>query len=300
MSQHQQEPVLMRQLMEDDYQLGIFASASLAIPDFASVIFNQVPHLEVTVPGHNSHERDQAVTERLKTFLQHRELNRPVFSFLFYDAVHAYCEPSNQNGPFQPALRQCNRFALKHGRDQIQNRYLNAVNFVDQQVDAILKTIKEAQLWDNSIIMITADHGEEFDDNQLRYWGHTSNFTKYQTQVPLLIHWPKKQHQIYQYPTTHYDIVPTLMRDALYCQAPYTHYAEGVNLFDSRPRYPIIISNNDGVAYVTADQITILPPSGGVIIQDSHANMLVDRKPEKREFSRVLQQLNQFMPITGD
>lgn len=298
MKEQRQEPVLMRQLIEDHYQLGIFASASLAIPDFASVIFNQVPNLQVTVPGRNSHERDQAVTQRMNSFLQNHEPGRPLFSFIFYDAVHAYCEPNNRFGLFQPTSEQCNRFALQHSREELHNRYLNAVHFVDTQIDSVFQSIKDAQLWDNSIIIISADHGEEFDDNQLHYWGHTSNFTKYQTQVPLLIHWPGKPHQVYQYPTTHYDIVPSLMDDALSCHAPYVNYSQGLNLLDSKPRYPILISNNDGIAYITSDTITILPPSGGVIIQDTHAQRLVDQTPGKKEFSKALQKLNQFLAVT--
>jgi hypothetical protein len=40
---------------------------------------------------------------------------------------------------------------------------------------------------DNTIVIITADHGQEFNENKLNFWGHNGNFTKYQTQVPLII-----------------------------------------------------------------------------------------------------------------
>ena len=42
-----------------------------------------------------------------------------------------------------------------------------ALNFLGQHIDI-----------DKTIIVITADHGEEFNDTGKNYWGHNGNFTK--------------------------------------------------------------------------------------------------------------------------
>ena len=63
----------------------------------------------------------------------------------------------------------------------------------------------------STYIVITSDHGQEFNDLNKNYWEHPSNFAQYQTKVPLVMHWPGKSPQQWQHRTSHCDIAATLM-----------------------------------------------------------------------------------------
>lgn len=293
--EQKKSPVFINQLINKNYQFGIFGSASLTIPDFASTIFNKIPNLPSPPKGW-AYQRDQEITKRFLSFLDNRKPAQPIFSFLFYDSAHEYCENRNYKGPFQPELSSCSRYLFNNGYNAqpLINRYLNSVNFVDQQIAQVLAGIKKANLWDNSIIIISGDHGEEFNDNKQNYWGHASNFSNYQIKVPFIVHWPGKTQQQLNYVTTHYDVVPTLMSDALGCKTPYSDYSYGMNFFDSNNRYPIIVSGNYNISYVTPTTITNLFPSGDFEIQNSNVEPLPNSKPDSKQLISILHDVNRF------
>ncbi|KTD25118.1 MULTISPECIES: sulfatase-like hydrolase/transferase [Legionella] len=292
--EQKKSPVLINELIDKNYQFGVFASASLTIPDFASTIFKQVPHLPA--PKGWAYQRDQETTKRFLSFLENHKPNQPIFSFVFYDSAHEYCENRNYQGPFQPELSSCSRYLFNndYNAQPLVNRYLNAAHFVDQQVAQVLASIQKANLWDNSIIIITGDHGEEFNDNKQNYWGHASNFSKYQIKVPFIVHWPGKTKQHYDFITTHYDVVPTIMSDALGCQTPYSDYSYGMNFFDNKNRYPLIVSGNYNISYLTPETITNLFPSGDFEIQDAKAKALTNGKPDGKQLISILHDVNRF------
>jgi hypothetical protein len=90
---------------------------------------------------------------------------------------------------------------------------------------------------DNTIVIITADHGCEWNDNNQDTWGYCTNFNNCQIQVPFAIIAPKlyndnlvkKVHNI----TTHYDFTPTLMKNFLGIQNEITDYSIGADLLSS-------------------------------------------------------------------
>ncbi|KTD36309.1 sulfatase [Legionella nautarum] len=292
--EQKKSPEFINQLQKQNYQFGIYASASLTIPDFASTIFR---NLSLPPPPSGwAYQRDEAVTKRFLAFLNNRKTDKPVFSFVFYDAAHEYCGKRNFKGPFQPETQVCKRYFLNNGYNGVPlvNRYLNAVNFVDQQVAQVLDGIKKSNLWDNSIIIISADHGEEFNDNHNGYWGHASNFSKYQIEVPFIVHWPGKSKQQFDYVTSHYDVVPTLMSDALGCKTAYSDYSYGSNLFDAKNRYPLIVSGNYNISYITPQTITNLFPSGDFEIQDLRAEPLANHHFDNKQLISILKSVNHF------
>ena len=45
-------------------------------------------------------------------------------------------------------------------------RYARSVEFADKQVGKIITALKESKRYENSIIVLTADHGESFDERE--------------------------------------------------------------------------------------------------------------------------------------
>jgi hypothetical protein len=60
-------------------------------------------------------------------------------------------------------------------RDSLQQTYWNAVHYSDQQLGELVSRLKRDGVWDNSVVVITGDHGEDlFEDGFLGH-GHNIN-----------------------------------------------------------------------------------------------------------------------------
>lgn len=69
-------------------------------------------------------------------------------------------------------------------------RYAKAVEFADVQVGKIIKALKETGRYEKSTIILTADHGESFDEREL-WFDHGTTAHEEQLHVPLIIKYPK-------------------------------------------------------------------------------------------------------------
>jgi len=99
----------------------------------------------------------------------------------------------------------------------VRNRYVNSVAWTDTLLRDYITFLKAHGSYDNAMIVITGDHGEEFQEHG--YWFHATGLTREQTAVPLLIKWPKDVgpgEPVAQ--ASHLDIVPSIL-DALGCPA---------------------------------------------------------------------------------
>lgn len=289
-------PVFINQLLKADYQIKVFNSAEMTNPNIA-MVFRKVNGLHVEqAPGATVGDRDRYITKHFIAFLQKRDKQQPFFAFLFYDAAHAYCETQNFPKPYQPAVKNCFRLVYTNETDPTPylNRYKNALHFVDGQLADVFKAIKAEGLLKNSVIVITGDHGQEFNDNHRNYWEHASNFTPYQTQTPLLILWPGKAGEDYDYVTSHYDLVPTLMRSVLGCDTQYSKYSIGYDLFNATPRPYIIVGGYMNMGYITDNHIVTLSTSGDIRMMDLHAKPLPHAKLNLQILNQVLQDMRRF------
>ena len=96
--------------------------------------------------------------------------------------------------------------------------YYGAVSFVDDQVGAMLETLDQAGLRDDTIVMLLADHGEMLGDHGLWY---KMSFLEGAARVPLLISVPGRfrPHRVAA-PASLADILPTLAEIAGDGRAP--------------------------------------------------------------------------------
>lgn len=225
-------------LQQHHYDLGIFASAKLNKPEFDRTVFASVPDLRLTSEGDSPSERDTQLTQDWLKWLsaqQSSDQPAPFFGFLFYDAPHGFDYPDNVPAPFQPAWDEVNYLKLNNDTNPTGfiNRYRNAIHFDDQLVGQVLNDLDKRGIREHTWIIITGDHGQEFNDLKQNFWGHNSNFSRYQLHTPMIIaapgHAPKQVNQL----SSHLDIVPTLMSEALNCQNPPSDYSLGHDILSA-------------------------------------------------------------------
>lgn len=296
-SEQKKSPVLTQLLQQNQYQIKVLLSGGIYNPPYAKTVYFGVPNLNKNLHlGMDVGENDRQITKEAIAFLQSKPTN-PFYLHLFYDAVHGYCRSQSYPTPYQPAIKYCSRIGLSNKTDAqpFINRYLNAVHFVDGELGLLFDAIKQQGYWDNSVIIVTADHGQEFNDNKQNYWEHASNFTDAQMHIPLLVHWPQKDSKIITYQTSNYDIIPTMLQRLFHCANPTEDYSIGQDLLKEQGRLSFILAGSySNMGIIEPDRLTTLLTSGPITITDKHAKPLSDAQPRVDTIKQALQLMRRY------
>ncbi|MFI4962716.1 MAG: DUF3413 domain-containing protein [Legionellales bacterium] len=291
-------PVFMRLLTEYGYGMKILWSSEWTNPPFDKTLYLGLNDMHHPIPqGLDVGDNDRHTTQQAIQFLLNKHTKKPFFLNLFYDAAHGYCRGQSYPTLYKPAIEACSRIGLSNQTDPkpYHNRYLNAVHFVDEELGKVLKVLEQQGYFSNSVIIITSDHGQEFNDNKLNYWEHASNFTKAQMQVPLIIHWPNQKPHTINYLTSNYDLIPTLLKRLFNCQNPTSDYSIGADLLQKQPRLPFILAgsySNRGI--IEPDRITTLSASGPIVITDTQALPMPEAIPRTTPIKKALELMRRY------
>ena len=296
MANEQIGPVLIREFLKRKYQMGIFASAKLTTPPFNRTVFNDIENLRSFSRGTGAWGRDLNALADWSRWIRARDPARPFFGFLFFDSAHAYTFPPDYPRIFKPVWDEVNYLSLGPDFDPLPflNRYKVAVHFIDSLVGQVLSDLTQSGLLENTIIIFTGDHGQEFNDNKRNFWGHGGNYTDYQIKVPLAVYWPGRGKITVDYPTSHLDIVPTLMRDVFGCRNPIPDYSDGHHLLTPGGRDWLVVGGYFNYAIREHDRITMSYATGNYEIFDLTNGVLKNAKLHYKVVKQVMDQAARF------
>ncbi len=288
-------PILFDELLKRDYKIETYPSATLTNPAFDKTIFTNVKDITLTTEGATAFERDSVITFK---WLADREKDKekPLFSFLFYDMLHAISHPLWFKGPFQPAWDYAQYHKLNNEMDPAPfvNLYKNSANYLDGLIGKVLDNLRESGMLEKSWVIITGDHSQEFNENRKNFWGHNSNYSAAQMHIPFMIHKPGGKHVTYNHWTSHYDIVPTLMQDVLHCKSPLYEYSIGKNLTDVSDREWLIVGSHDNYGIIEPDRITSVNFNGSYTITDQQLNDIPGAKLNAPLANHIMQEMKRF------
>ncbi len=74
--------------------------------------------------------------------------------------------------------------------DHVRGLYEGEIRFCDRQLNRLFKALQEHSLWDNSLVMVTADHGEEFLDHGFVTHHLISGLKEELIRIPLILKLP--------------------------------------------------------------------------------------------------------------
>ncbi|TAL15876.1 DUF3413 domain-containing protein [bacterium] len=287
--------VMIEAAKESGYDFGIFASAPLTSPEFDRTVFSSIrDKIPLSTEGENAVERDEEITRRFRSFLDGSK--EPFFSFLFYDAPHSYDFPKGWKTPFTPYVNEINHLELSRKTDPAPyyNKMKNSYNFVDGEVGQVLGELEKRGLLENTVVMITGDHGEEFNDGGLGLWGHNSAFSRPQTRVPLVVRWPGKGAGKINRLTSHSDVAPTVVGDILGYKNPASSYSNGRSLFDESRRDFVITGSWDSFALAGEGFITVALPTGELEYRDSGYNFTSPSPASSKAMIASMEEMSRF------
>ncbi len=89
------------------------------------------------------------------------------------------------------------------------DRYRAIVRSVDAQIARFVEGLKTLGMWENTILVVTSDHGEEFGEHGGRFHGKT--LYEEMTRVPLVIRIPDVAGRQVKTPVGQMDIAPTIL-----------------------------------------------------------------------------------------
>jgi len=238
----------LEQLKKLGYKIRVYSSAGLefygmkesilglnaAIADY---VFQAPENLEPC-------DKDQMVMNKLCDDLSEYGTDGHLF-ITFLDSPHYKYSWPKDHTLFTPFLGSMNIFTAAHtssNREKIFNRYQNSLHYLDTLMGQFF--IKEKP--ENSVVVITGDHGQEFYEQGNLF--HGSNLSREQINVPLYFSFGQNNLAANKYISpicSHIDIFPTLLD---FLNQPVPNSLSGQSIFNNqRWQYTITSRYNGGL-----------------------------------------------------
>ncbi len=155
--------------------------------------------------------RDDAdvMTDEALAMLGKVDADAPVFLWVHYVDPHWRYNPSKTRYPDQPKGARCRAMQakIKAGELSLGNLISNAngiaadileecsglydaeIGFVDQEIGRLIEGLQELGRWDDSLVVLTADHGENMGEDGM-YFAHGPSLADGSLRVPLIMAGP--------------------------------------------------------------------------------------------------------------
>ena len=136
--------------------------------------------------------------------------DRPFFLFLHYMDPHdPYMDHKNPGVAYA-------RVGIEHPDPDtflgpMRDAYVQEIEHLDKHLGTLFRGLRDLGLYDDTVIVFTADHGEEFYDH--RGWWHGQTLYDEQVHIPLLVKLPgnASSGSVHSEFARHIDLAPTIL-----------------------------------------------------------------------------------------
>lgn len=234
----------------------------LKLPD-RLVGFNPVAHtlalleraLGMTDIRLNNCERDVVLLDRFEKWITHYK-STATFSYMHLMSPHIpYDAPGGPEGlsnTEQVALLTSTEALPEARRAQLIAQYDAAVRYANMLLERLISILQRLDLYDGAILVVTADHGEEFHEHG--HWGHGKSLYNELVHVPLVLKAPSvPKGGVFSGASMLVDVMPTL---AGLLDLPKQLDWEGRDLtskIDGRPVYGELIREGGLESYMVVE-----------------------------------------------
>jgi arylsulfatase A-like enzyme len=158
------------------------------------------------------------------------DADEPFFTLLHYWDVHPpYLPPAEYTGRFDydgedeplskyfrsdakgPLAAEFAPYAMGDHTTVGESKvaYDGAVAWVDEQIGRLVEYLREKDLFEETMLVVTADHGHNFGEHDI--FSDNSGLYDTSIHVPLVVHDPRRDHQRVSGLVSHVDLVPTIL-----------------------------------------------------------------------------------------
>lgn len=165
----------------------------------------------------------EIMTDSVIRWIDNRKSRKPFFAWIHYFDPHDpyiahYGERAGQEYTYEFLndlyIRQ-DPGLVRAELEGILEFYSQEVFYTDRQIARVLKHLRDKSLLSNTLVVITADHGEELFQHDL-FYGHGRSLNHAVLHVPLIIMFPGKKYSGTRVDTVvrTIDIFPTILEQA--------------------------------------------------------------------------------------
>lgn len=177
------------------------------INKFFRIVRNQ-PYLPAPKINRQACEWLQNVVEPFFLWIHYMDVHGPYLrhrGFSYFDKIRAEMV-------WRKAYKKNPQGVTNKERQMLLNGYENEIKFLDNNIKKLSDELAELNLWDQSLVIITSDHGDEFGEHG--QFGHMNLPYNTLSQVPLILKLPSKFNigeKIITHEVRLLDIVPTIL-----------------------------------------------------------------------------------------
>ena len=214
--------------------------------------------------GLDEHRAASQINRSARAWLKNNTTRKPFFLLLHYFDVHHPYYPEKlgtSESSVPPAIKKKygrnsanytemekrlidsvqdgTKPLLNHERKYLIDNYNREITLLDKKVGKMLDDLKDQDLYDDSLIIITSDHGESFGEHNLML--HGISLYEDNLHVPLLVKYPsgEKSTGTKEHPVSLTGIMPTILS---YLSIPVPKDVQGVP-FDDQDGQTILAQN---------------------------------------------------------
>jgi arylsulfatase A-like enzyme len=147
-------------------------------------------------------KRADTLTESMLYWLENNSANKFFIWAHYMDPHAAYDPPPPYNKMYSDLKKVLPNFKIRpeliHYQAKIKgeedflyylSQYYGEVSFCDEQIGRLLNFLLDKDLYDNTLIIVTADHGESFGEHK-RFFSHGHNLNQENIRIPFILSLP--------------------------------------------------------------------------------------------------------------
>jgi arylsulfatase A-like enzyme len=154
-------------------------------------------------------------------FLRDNRGNQPFFLWVdSFDPHEPWDPPTRYADAYDPdwtetwePIHGCWRHLDERGRERAKALYYGECSFVDELTGRLLGTLDELGLADDTLVVVTSDHGTELWDHGAVQKGRHGCRYRHNNEILLLVRFPRDEHAGLRIPAfaQNHDILPTVL-----------------------------------------------------------------------------------------
>ncbi len=153
---------------------------------------------------------DHKTINEVLLWLNTTSKQKPFFLYTNLQATHVPMSYPEEYAYYKPDKITSLGFTNLNPLSTTINRYDNSLKYVDLQIGRLLKSLKEKEIINNTVIIISSDHGHDFLKKHSTE-GHGLSIYNEELKVPLIFFFPDIKPQQIENPVSHIDVLPTVI-----------------------------------------------------------------------------------------
>jgi arylsulfatase A-like enzyme len=250
--------------------------------------------------GLSQRRADETTLAAVSWLDYHRHTSTPIFMWVHYFDPHDpyLIPPKSVVERFRPE---------SDNRDDVLRAiYASEVFFMDHHLGILLRAFRDHGLWDDTAVIVVADHGEGLGDHD--WWSHGILYQE-QIRVPLIIHLPGMTHgKRVQSLVRTIDLFPTILEAA---KIPISEWppVDGTSLLDliqveDKSEHRIAYSGSvNMLSYARIDSPGTFERKDDklyALFDGSHKLIYHQLEPDESEFYNLISDPAELIDLSGD